>query len=214
MIDPRLSGYAEADGKVVGCKMEIMDAPTYISKWNSFQLKAGDAYFKLVHAQFLDETEARGGVGIHVNVQDETGGLMPATVWHAWPTARIGRENWVGAFDCGHQGAGITFAYPSGQGEIAQGPNDFEPDADTVGPYLVAVFTDPGCGSIASECAYGFGLPFNRHVAFSLTFRISRWGVAEPDPDPVPVPDPPPLGGDMWDKLGRAFEAFGAELRR
>jgi len=214
MIDPRLSGYAEQDGKVTGAKMVLMGAQEFISKWNQFQLKAGDPYFKLVHAQFLNQAEAKGDVNIYVTVQDERGGVMPATIWHAWPTNKVGNANWVGAFDCGAGGAGITFVYPTGQGEIAQGPNNFKPSTNTVGPYLVAVFTDPGCGSIASECAYGFGLPFNRHVAYGLTFRICRWGAGEPEPPPGPGPVPPPAGEFDWDRLGRAFQAFGAELRR
>ncbi len=195
MIDPRLDAYTEQDGKVVGVKMEIMDTQTFISKWNDFKLKPGDAYFKLVHAQFLDENEAQGNTGIHISVQDENGGLMPAQVWYAYPTTRMSAPSWVGAFDNGDQGAGDVFSYPSGQGEIAQGSGNFAPDSpDDIGPYLVAVYTDPGSGSIASECAYGFGLPHNHHVAYALTFRIERWqqGTPEPTPpDPIP-PDPVP----------------------
>jgi len=219
MIDPRLSAYAEQNGKVVGVKMEIMEAQTFISKWNEFRLKSGDPYFKLVNAQFLDENEAQGNTGIHISVQDENGSLMPGQVWHAYPTTRMSAANWVGAFDNGGQGAGDVFSYPSGQGEIAQGPGNFAPESpDDIGPYLVAVYTDPGCGSIASECAYGFGLPHNRHVAYALTFRICPWGGAapdpgpDPDPDPVPVPVPPvPAPGVPVDLTG-AFAVLSASI--
>jgi len=194
MIDPRLSEYTVGqDGKVTGVRMEVMDAQAFISKWNEFALKAGDPYFKLVHAQFLDENQAQGNTGIHIAIQDENGGSMPGQVWHGYPITRMGNSNWVGAFDNGGQGAGDVFSYPSGQGEISQGEGNFAPESpDDLGPYLVAVYTDPGCGSIASECAYGFGLPHNRHVAYALTFRICPWGDAAPDPGPDPDPDPDP----------------------
>ena len=57
--------------------------------------------------------------------------------------------------------------------------------------------------------------PNTNHRTISPTFRYVPAGtVPEPPPGPGPVPPSPPLpvSGDVWDKLGRALVAAGAEL--
>jgi hypothetical protein len=120
-----------------------------------------------------------------VSVWKDNVPVMPARVWHAWPTSKIGAASWDGAFDNGSHGEGQVFTYATGQGDIGQGgSHGFNPAPGSTDPgcYLVAGFGLP------SECAYGFDLPANRHVAYVIAFRQAVYGETPPPPDPTPTP--------------------------
>ena len=191
-FDPRLNAHAvDASGKWTGSVVKIMDVNAVQAKWGQPALKSGDHYYQIASVQFLDENEAAGDTNIHVSVWKDNMAVMPAKVWHAWPTSDMGAANWNGAFDCGSHGEGLVFTYANGQGSIGQGGNhgfNPKPGSSDPGCYLVAGFGLP------SECAYGFDLPANRHVAYVIAFTEAVYGAVvpdpDPDPDPTPVPDP------------------------
>jgi hypothetical protein len=216
-IDPRLSGHKVTAGKVTGSWVGIIDADTAHRAWGNPALKPGDEYYRAERVMFADETEAAGGVLIHVYLQNATGGpVIPGHCWFGYPAERLQRSSWLGGiFDNGGQHDGDVFVYAGGEGAIAQGPNNFNPaTATSPGPYAVAGFGLP------SDVVYGFGLPGNRHVEYFVVFQRARWKEesvpvppsqppSEPTPNPAPTPTPIPAPnptqpspiGDMFDKL-------------
>lgn len=208
IIDPRLSRHAvDAAGKWTGSVVKVLDVNAVQSKWGKPALAAGAPYYRISLLQFLDENEAAGDTNIHVSVWANGMSVMPARVWHAWPTAKMTAPSWDGAFDNGSHGEGQVFTYASGQGSIGQGGNHgFNPAPGSTEPgcYLVSAFGLP------SECAYGFDLPANRHVAYVVAFEQAVYG--QVDPDPTPDPTPTPSGcAEMLGLLGKLLTQLGTQ---
>jgi hypothetical protein len=117
-------------------------------------LEDGDIYFKLVDAAFIDEIDARGKHTISVDIVDEQGRrLNGARVWHGWPTHRLPEyDERVQAAVFGAQ--------------LAEWALYADFDAWTVpGPYWV----QPADGK--ADIFWGAGLPWKRHVCFTLVFQ-------------------------------------------
>lgn len=130
-------------------------------KWTPDGLRNGDVYYRIAHAAFIDEEAARGRHVISVDVIDETGNrIQGARVWHGWPTQRWPQyDERVQETIFGSQIAewGLYAGF----------------DAWTVpGPYWVM------CADGISETFWGAGLPWNRHVCFSVVFQRAVWQTA------------------------------------
>lgn len=207
IFDPRLNAHAvDASGKWTGSVVKILDVNAVQAKWGKPALQPGDPYYRISLVQFLDENEAAGDTNIHVSMWKGGLPVLPARVWFAYPTAKMGAASWDGAFDNGaNHGEGEVYTYATGQGSIGMGGNHgFNPAPGSTDPgcYLVTAFGLP------SECAYGFDLPANRHVAYVVAFEEAVYGdvvvpdpVPVPDPDPVPTPTPVPAVGGLLSVL-------------
>lgn len=117
-------------------------------------LEDGDVYYKVVGAIFIDEEQARGRHTISVDVVDENmNRVQGARVWHGWPTHRLPQ------FD---ERVQLT-VYGS---QLAEWGLYSGFDAWRVpGPYWVS------CADGKSDVFWGAGLPWNRHVCFSVVFQ-------------------------------------------
>ena len=135
-------------------------------------LAPGDVYYKLVSAAFVDEIAAQGRHSISVDVLNEAGQrLQGARVYHGWPTHRLPE------FDARVEAT--VFGAELARWDLYAGFDAWQ----VGGPYWVQ------CADGPSELFYGAGLPWNRHVCFTVVFQRTIWQSEEPPVDP-PV-DPP-----------------------
>lgn len=184
MWDSDLNAYTEANGKVTGVKCLVEPHDTIRTKFGNPALPVGGWYWKCTSGVFFNEDEAAGRHEITVSMVDDNGAPYPGSVWFAYPSDRMGQASWAGAFDNGAANSGDVFAYPTGQGSIAMGANNFDPNSGKIGPYIVGVYSPAETGGIvASELVFGMGMPYNRHVSFAFVFQRTKLG-ATPEPTP------------------------------
>jgi hypothetical protein len=139
-------------------------------------LQDGDTYYKLVDAAFIDEEQARGRHTISVDVVDEQGRrINGARVWHGWPTGKL--PEWDDRVQATIFGAQIAEWALYEKFDAWRDP----------GPYWV----QPADGK--ADLFWGAGLPWGRHVCFSLVFQRTTYR-AEPVMPPVEPPIQPPTG--------------------
>ena len=151
-------------------------------------LQSGDVYYKLVDAVFINEPAARGRHVINVDVIDKDGRrVQGARVWHGWPTGNLPNyDDRVQATIFG--------------GQIAEWALYEEFDAwKDPGPYWV----QPADGK--ADIFWGAGLPWRRHVCFSLVFQQTVYQAGSGDPGPDPVE--PPITGTLAETLLAAAQA-------
>jgi len=183
--DPDLDGLRVEGGRIMAVKCGVEDADT----------KAGETYFKLISAAFIDEVEAQGSHLVYVDVLDESGRrLNGQVVEHGWPWDKYPQFDEV-----------VTDTV-SGE-HLAQWGLFAGYDANRVeyGPYWVRVRGK-------SDVFYGMGLPWNRHVAFVVVFQRVTASVtpdptpppAPPAPDPTPPPAPEPPSGSIAAEIRNA----------
>lgn len=158
--DPNLSQTRVENDKVLGVACGYS---------TPLDLADGDTYYKLIDAAFIDEIAANGRHTIEVDVVDTEGRrINGARVWHGWPTHRLPEYD------------GRVEAMIFG-GNVAQWPlyEPFDAWVDA-GPYWV----QPAGGK--ADIFWGAGLPWKRHVCFSLVFRqtIYRAQPQEPPEEP------------------------------
>ncbi len=114
------------------------------------QASPGQACWKLISAQYQDETQSGGNINIVCSVQDEYG--QPAfgqNVVQAWPDGQAVLPT---------DDKGIV-NFPM------SGDSSFAPDRGERGPYLAYV------AGLPSDRVVGMGLPLKRHVQYVLTWR-------------------------------------------
>ncbi len=112
----------------------------------------GQVYWKLISAQYQDETQSGGNISIVCNVQDEYGqSALGQNVVQAWPDGQAAQAT---------DGKGIV-NFPM------SGDSSFAPDRGEHGPYSAYV------AGLPSDRVVGMGLPLRRHVQYLLTWRKS-----------------------------------------
>jgi hypothetical protein len=156
MIDPRAANcraYADENGLVTGVLLAHIPVPS--------------ARFELVRVDLIDEASAAGQHIASIHVLDALNLPTPARVYLAWPW-----HNWT--FPARFEEMGLpgnpNIPY---QHMITNGYNPPQ-----VGP--TAIFVGDASGNVISDVCGGFGLPFNRHVCYSLIFR--ERAAVEPPP--------------------------------
>lgn len=135
-------------------------------------LQDGDQYYKLIDAAFIDEEAARGKHVISVDVIDEDGRrIQGARVWHGWPTQKL--PAWDDRVQATLFGS-----------ELANWALYEKFDAWTVpGPYWV----QPSDGK--ADIFWGAGLPWGRHVCFSVVFQRTTYRTDPVEPPPASTLD-------------------------
>lgn len=151
--DPDLNGLRVEGDKVLGLKCGLLPIE------HNSQLQPGQVFFRLISASFIDELAAQGRHTVTVDVLNEEGRRLDgAVVLHGWPWNR-----WPA-----HDEAMQATVYGA---ELAQWGvyANYDPNRVEFGPYWVKV-------DGASDVFYGFGLPWNRHVCFTVVFQRMTWG--------------------------------------
>ena len=157
--DPATDSFQMRDGKVVGCRVDIVKAEDTPAKP---MLKSGDRVFRVVKLLFINEEQARGDTRILVQVLDKTGLPMLAKVVNAWPQQRMPRWD----------GTAYDWARPAHVAEFAQGSGNYDPARHgPLGPYVIYVEQDQNRTPVVSDWCVGFGLPGNRHVAYNVIYQ-------------------------------------------
>lgn len=157
--DPATNSFQMKDGKVVGCRVDIIRAEDTPAKPT---LKSGDRVFRVVKLLFINEEQARGDTRILVQVLDKTGLPMLAKVVNAWPQQRMPRWD----------GTAYDWASPAHIAEFAQGSGNYDPARHgALGPYVIYVEQDQNRTPVVSDWCVGFGLPGNRHVAYNVIYQ-------------------------------------------
>lgn len=172
MGDPRAANckaYSDLDGKVTGVMLEHIPVP--------------DARFELVRVDLIDEASAANQQIASIHVLDAQHLPTPARVYLAWPW-----HNWM---------------YPQRFEEMGLPGNPNIPYQHVISngyipPLLgpTAIFVGDASGNVISDVCGGFGLPFNRHVCYSLIFRervVEELPGARPLPSEETATDAPTL---------------------
>jgi hypothetical protein len=143
------------------------------------------AKYRLVQVLLIDEAHAGGRHTAKVNVQLASGAMAGDVPFLAWP------------FPTPHS------ALPPGN------PNNEHMIYSTYSPPAIGplgIYVGKGTTpDVDSDIVYGLGLPFNRHISYSLSF-VERAGV---DPEP---PDPPTPAGDALERIADAVERLTVHL--
>lgn len=168
--DPATNSFQMKDGKVVGCRVDIIRAEDTPAKPT---LKSGDRVFRVVKLLFINEEQARGDTRILVQVLDKTGLPMLAKVVNAWPQQRMPRWD----------GTAYDWASPAHIAEFAQGSGNYDPAKHgPLGPYVIYVEQDLNKQPVVSDWCVGFGLPGNRHVAYQVIYQEQVVGEGQEQP--------------------------------
>lgn len=127
-------------------------------------LVAGDVYYKIIGAAFIDEEEAAGRHVITVDVVDEHfNRIQGAKVWHGWPAWTWAPEHGPIQVFPEYDERVQTTIFGSQLAEWGLYGN-FDP-WKVPGPYWVQ------CADGKSDAFFGAGLPGNRHVCFAVVFQ-------------------------------------------
>lgn len=168
--DPATNSFQMKDGKVVGCRVDIIRAEDTPAKPT---LKSGDRVFRVVKLLFINEEQARGDTRILVQVLDRYGQPTLAKVVNAWPQQRMPRWD----------GTAYDWASPAHTAEFAQGSGNYDPAKHgPLGPYVIYVEQDLNKQPVVSDWCVGFGLPGNRHVAYQVIYQEQVVGEGQEQP--------------------------------
>jgi len=169
--DPATDSFQMQDGKVVGCRVDILKAEDTPAKPT---LKTGDVVYRVVNLRFLNEEQARGDTRILVQSLDRNGSPTMAKVVNAWPQQRMPRWD----------GTAYDWASPGHWAEFAQGSGNYDPAKHgPLGPYVIFIEADQAGRAVVSDWCIGFGLPGNRHVAYQVTFQEQVVGEEQTQPE-------------------------------
>ena len=151
--DTDLNALRIENDKVMGIKCGLLLAEDQTT------LQPGDVFYRLISATFIDEIASAGRHTVTVDVIDENGRRLDGTnVFHGWPWNR-----WP-AYDERVQ-ATVYGAQLAEWGIFAQ----YDANHVTYGPYWVMV-------DGVSDVFFGMGLPWNRHVSFTVVYQRMTWG--------------------------------------
>lgn len=168
--DPATNSFQMKDGKVVGCRVDIIRAEDTPAKPT---LKSGDRVFRVVKLLFINEEQARGDTRILVQVLDRNGSPTMAKVINAWPQQTMPKWD-ESVYD---------WASPGHWAEFAQGSGNYDPARHgPLGPYAICIDRDAQDNPVASDMCVGFGLPGNRHVAYQVTYQEQVVGEEQVQP--------------------------------
>ena len=178
--DPATNSFQMQDGKVTGCRVDILKAEDTPGKP---ALQAGGSVYRVVNVRFLNEEQARGDTRILVQVLDRNGSSTMAKVVNAWPQQTMPR--WDDQV--------YDWASPGHWAEFAQGSGNYDPAKHgPLGPYVIFVGADQTGAAVVSDWCVGFGLPGNRHVAYQVIYQEQIVGEEQTQPD---VPTEPTASG-------------------
>ncbi|MEA3338031.1 MAG: hypothetical protein U9R25_19245 [Chloroflexota bacterium] len=164
--DENLNELRVDGGQISAVKCGVLPAS------EAYNLEDGEQYFQLISANFINEIDARGQHSLYVDVVDENSNRLDGTtVVHGWPWKKWPDED-------EHVSEKIFGAHLANWGIYA----NYDPNKEEYGPYWAKV-------DGKSDVFYGMGLPWNRHVSWSLVFQRAVAGDSRGDISPPPAPD-------------------------